>query len=292
LLGQPGTWLATVLADDGRVPNVRTDLRRDAVFELVVAGGYPGAVRRATQPLQRRWLHSYLSTVADRDLPALVDVRNPGAIARLFRLAAERSAQTVNLAELSQRLEVKPQTARSYLTLLERCFLLDELPSWTVGLSGRAARKPKLHPVDTGLAAASLNADARKLSRLPFGGALVESFVIAELRKQAAVIDEPLTFAHFRDHNGTEVDLVVERADGSVLGVEIKSSSGADRGDGKGLRFLRDSLGARFHCGIVFHTGPLTARLDERIWATPIPALWGGGGVVPGATGLGSDRAE
>jgi uncharacterized protein len=292
ILGQPCPWLTTVLAGEGTIPNVRTELRRDAVFELVAAGGYPGAVRRPTPTLQRRWLNSYLATVADRDLPALVDVRNPGAIARLFRLAAERSAQTVNLAELAQRLEIKPHTARSYLTLLERCYLLDELPSWTVGLSARAARKPRLHPIDTGLAAASLHADARKLSRLPFGGSLVESFVVAELRKQAAVIDEPLSFAHFRDHSGVEVDLVIERADGSVVAIEVKSSSGHDRSDGKGLRFLRDALGDRFHCGAVFHTGPLTARLDDRIWATPVPALWGGGGFVPGATGLGSDRSD
>jgi predicted AAA+ superfamily ATPase len=95
----------------------------------------------------------------------------------------------------------------------------------------------------------------------------------------------------FRDHDGVEVDLVIERADGTVLAVEVKSSSGANHSDSKGLRFLRDALGDRFHCGVVLHTGPITVHLDDRIWATPISALWGGGGIVPGATGLGSDRS-
>jgi uncharacterized protein len=289
-LGQPCTWLAETLESGGSIANIRTELRRDAVFELVAAGGYPGALRRPTENLQRRWLTSYLSTVADRDLPEIADVRNTGALARLFRLTAERSAQILNLTEIGQRLEIKPQTVRSYLTLLERCFLIEELASWTVGLSARAGRRPKLHPVDTGLASASLSADARKLSRMPFGGALVESFVVSELRKQAAVIDEPLAFAHFRDHNGIEVDLVIERPDGSVVAIEVKSSAAPERGDTKGLRFLRDALGDRFICGVVFHTGPLTVQLDERIWTTPIPALWGGGGIVPGVVGLGSDR--
>jgi uncharacterized protein len=290
VLGQPCTWLAQVLDGEGSVPNVRTELRRDAVFELVAAGGFPGALRRHTPGLQRRWLNSYLSTVADRDLPAIADVRNAGAIERLFRLSTERSAQSVNLAEMAQRLEIKNQTVRSYLTLLERCYLIAELPAWTVGISARAARRSKLHVLDTGLAAASLNADARKLSRLPFGGSLVESFVVAELRKQAAVLDEPLSFAHFRDHGGIEVDLVVERPDGTVLAIEVKSSTVTDRSDARGLRFLRDALGSRFIAGVVFHTGPLTVNLGDRIWATPIPAMWGGGGDVPGATGLGSDR--
>jgi uncharacterized protein len=233
---------------------------------------------------------SYLATVADRDLPSLVDVRNPGSVAQLYRLCAQRTSATVNLAELAQRLGVKPETVRSYLNLLDRCFLIDELPSWALGISAREGRRPKLHVRDTGLAAMTLSADAGKLSRLPIGGPLVESFVVAELRKQASVIDEPLMFAHFRDRTGIEVDTVIERLDGSVIGIEVKAATATGGADGKGLRYLRDALGARFICGVVFHTGPLTVRLDDRIWATPIPALWGGGGLVPGATGLGSDR--
>ena len=180
----------------------------------------------------------------------------------------------------------------TYLTLLERCFLLDELPSWSVGVSARAGRRAKLHVVDTGLVASSIHADARKLSRLPFGGALVESFVVSELRKQAAVIDEPLSFAHFRDHSGVEVDVIIERPDGTVVGIEVKAATLSGGSEAKGLRFLRDVLGDRFTCGVVMQTGPLTVQLEDRIWATPIPALWGGGGIVPGATGLGSDRMD
>ena len=292
ILRQPTSWLTQVLDGAGTVPNVRSDLRRDAVFDLVAAGGYPGALRRPTLTLQRRWLNSYLAMVADRDLPALVDIRSSGTVANLFRLASERSGQIVNLAELGQRLAIKPQTVRTYLTLLERCFLVDELPPWSVGVSARSGRRAKLHVIDTGLGASSIHADARKLSRLAFGGSLVESFVVSELRKQAAVIDEPLAFAHFRDHGGAEVDLIVERPDGTVVGIEVKASTLSGRSDAKGLRFLRDALGDRFTCGVVMQTGPLTVQLDDRIWATPIPALWGGGGIVPGATGLGSDTTE
>jgi len=290
VLGQLDQWLPRVLDGGGAVPLVQTELRRDAVFEMVAMGGYPGSLRRPTAALQRRWLMSYLATVADRDLPSLVDVRNPGALAQLFRLCAQRTAQTVNLAELAQRLGVKPETVRSYVNLLDRCFLVDELPSWALGTSAREGRRSKLHVRDTGLAAMTLSANASKLSRLLIGGALVESFVVAELRKQAAVIDEPLMFAHFRDRSGIEVDTIIERLDGSVIGVEVKAATAFGGTEGKGLRYLRDALGDRFICGVVLHTGPLTVQLDERIWATPIPALWGGGGVVPGATGLGPDR--
>ncbi|MFV2074214.1 MAG: ATP-binding protein [Thermoanaerobaculales bacterium] len=277
LLGARPEWLAEVLGAE-EPPSVRSEVDRDGVFELVAAGGYPGALFRPTPKLRDRWFASYLSTVADRDLPNLVDIRNPGAISRLYRLSAERTASIATMTELAQRLDVKPQTARSYLDLLDRCYLTHELPSWTVGVSARVGRKPKLHVTDTGLAAAVLGLDAARLGRTTMGGLFLESFVVTELMKQAAMIDQPLALSHFRDRTGAEVDLVVERSDGSVIAVEVKSAATVNRSDGKGLRFLRDKLGDRLIAGVVFHTGPLTVQLDDRIWATPVSALWGGAG--------------
>ena len=67
-----------------------------------------------------------------------------------------------------------------------------------------------------------------------------------------------------------------ERPDGSAVAVEVKSARSVNRRDASGLTFLRDRLGDRFQCGILFHTGPLTARLGERVWAVPVAALWDG----------------
>lgn len=277
VLQVPDRWLVTVLAT-GDVPIVRTEVRRPQIFDLVVAGGYPGALLRDSGRARRRWFGAYLTAVADRDLSEFVDVRRPGAVGRLYRLAAERTAAPVVLSEFGTALGLHPATVRTYVDLLVRLYLLYELPGWTVGLSAKTGKRSKLHVTDTGLAAAALGMDARRLSQSPLGGAFIESFVLAELWKQAAVIDEPIMFSHFRDRSGVEVDVIIERVDGSVIAVEIKSATTVNRADAKGLRFLRDRLGDRFAAGVVFHTGPLTGRLDDRIWATPIAALWGGTG--------------
>ncbi|MEO7397899.1 MAG: DUF4143 domain-containing protein, partial [Ilumatobacteraceae bacterium] len=117
---------------------------------------------------------------------------------------------------------------------------------------------------------------AQRLATVAMGGAFLESFVVAELTRQATTIDEALTFAHFRDRSGIEVDVIIERPDGSVVAIEVKSARSANQRDASGLTFLRDRLGDRFQCGIVFHTGPLTTRLGERVWAVPVAALWDG----------------
>jgi hypothetical protein len=275
VLQVPDRWLATVLAT-GDVPIVRTEVRRPQIFDLVVAGGYPGALLRDPGQPRRRWFGAYLTAVADRDLPEFVDVRRPGAIGRLYRLVAERTAAPVVLSEFGDALGLHPSTVRTYADLLVRLYLLHELPGWTIGLSAKTGKRSKLHVTDTGLAAATLGMDARRLSQSPLGGSFVESFVLAELWKQAAVIDEPIRFSHFRDRSGVEVDVIIERVDGSVIAVEIKSATTVNRADARGLRFLRDRLGDRFAAGVMFHTGPLTGKLDDRIWATPISALWGG----------------
>ena len=268
-------WLADLLRT-GEPSNFRTTLGRGEVFEVVTAGGYPAALRRTTSTQRTRWFASYLATVADRDLPDLIDVRQPGALSKLYRIVAQRTSATAASTELARALEVSNPTLASYRRLLERLYLTTELPGWTVGVSAKASHRAKLHVTDTGLAAGALSLSAQRLATSTLGGAFLESFILNELTRQATTIDEAITFAHFRDRSGIEVDIVMERPDGRVLATEVKSARAVDRADAKGLAFLRERLGDRFQCGVLFHTGPLTARLGDRIWAVPTAALWHG----------------
>lgn len=275
IFGAKHRWLAELLAA-GEPRNFRTTLERSDVFDVVAAGGYPAALRRTTSAQRARWFTSYLATVTDRDLPDLVDVRHSGALSRLYRLIAQQTSSTAVNTELAQALDITPPTAASYRRLLERLYLTTELPGWTVGLSAKAGHRAKVHVTDTGLATGALSLSAQRLATSAMGGAFLESFVVAELSRQATTVDEALTFAHFRDRSGIEVDVIIERPDGSVVAIEVKSARSVHQRDTSGLAFVRDRLGDRFQCGILLHTGPLTARLGERLWAVPVAALWGG----------------
>ena len=145
-------------------------------------------------------------------------------------------------------------------------------------MSAKVARRPKLHVTDTGLGAVAIGLDGARLAASPAGGGVLETFVFNELAKQAAAIDEPLVFAHFRDRSGIEVDIIIERADGTVVAIEVKSATSVSGRDASGLRFLRERLGERFRAGILLHTGARSARLDGDLWALPVAALWGGTG--------------
>ena len=158
-------WLAELLTE-GEPRNFRTTLERSEVFEVVTAGGYPAALRRATPTQRSRWFASYLATVTDRDLPNLIDIRHSGALSRLYRLIAQRTSSTAINTELSQALDISQPTTASYRRLLERLYLTTELPGWTVGVSAKAGHRAKVHVTDTGSLRASYRSQRNALPPL------------------------------------------------------------------------------------------------------------------------------
>jgi uncharacterized protein len=84
-----------------------------------------------------------------------------------------------------------------------------------------------------------------------------------------------LHFFHIRDANGRrEIDVVVELADGRVIGIEVKATAAPVPEDARHLRWLRDVVGERFAAGVVMHTGPKRFRLGEALYALPICTFW------------------
>ena len=106
-------------------------------------------------------------------------------------------------------------------------------------------------------------------------GRFIDTFVISQLRAQAAASGTRYRLSHLRNSDGRrEVDVIAELGGGRIVGIEIKSAASVSRSDARHLEWLRDTLQDRFAAGIVVHTGPDTFELSNRITATPISALW------------------
>ena len=241
----------------------------------IAAGGYPAALPLPTQRRRGRWHRDYVAALVERDVR---DVARVGALETLPRLLGAAAAQTAGLFNanaLASPFQVTRPTIRSYLTLLERIFLLERVPAWQSNRVSRLIKTPKLHFGDTGLACALLGVDADDLTRdRQLLGQLLETFVFQELRRQADWSDIPTTFFHFRDRDGVEVDLVIERGGGALAGVEVKASSTVRGRDFRGLRKLENALGDRFAGGVVLFDGETSARFGDRLYAVPIRRLW------------------
>lgn len=140
---------------------------------------------------------------------------------------------------------------------------------------------PKVHLVDSGLGARVLRLTREKLARrhppaLTEFGHLLETFVVAEVLKQVSWLDRPVTVGHWRTRDAAEVDLVLERPDGMVVGIEVKASSRVGNSDGRSLSTLADRLGDQWLGGVVLYLGIHHASIDadRRIVVAPVDTLW------------------
>lgn len=232
----------------------------------------------ATGRQRSNFYRGYLAVSLQRDVLDLSRVRQINALPRLMERLTAQTGQVLNIVKASNAAGIEPRSGDNYVRLLETLFLIRRLPAWGRTLRSRAAHSPKLHVVDSGLAAYLLGITPEKLARrgpaaLSEFGHLFETFVVGELLKQASWSDDVRAIGHWRTHDEQEVDPVIENHDGNVTGFEIKAGREVDQKALRRFRSLRDALGDQFHAGFFLNTGTEAYRLEDRIFVCPIDRL-------------------
>jgi uncharacterized protein len=277
--GHHERFMQTLLADPASlVTPGESATARDDYIERVATGGFPMAVDR-TETGRNRWFDSYLQLSLERDVQELTRIRQRAQLPRLLTRLAAQTGQVLNMAKAGQDIDLPKSTTEEYTKLLEAVFLVHRLPAWGTTLSARAASHPKLHVVDSGLAARLLGLSASKLGRadatsLAQFGHLLETFVVGECRKQLSWMEGIGMVGHWRTHDNAEVDLVVEADDGRVVALEVKAGSRVTGKDLSSLQLLRDKLGERLVAGVALYTGQRAYSFDDRIHVLPVDRLW------------------
>lgn len=252
---------------------------RHEYLQLACTGGFPEVSKRSVGAPRSRWFSDYLRTVTQRDIRELKQVEQMERLPRLLRLLAAITAQELNVAELARAMRVDDSTVRSDLSLFETVYLVHRVPAWSRNLTTKVKHRPKVHLVDSGMAAwlRGDSVDALARPTATGAGALLETFVVNELLKLRAVAELEPELYHFRDRDQREIDCILEAPDGRVVGIEVKAASSVNRADLRHLALARDRLNDQFVAGIVFYTGPRPLPFGDRLMALPINLLWGGG---------------
>ncbi|MGH7883771.1 MAG: ATP-binding protein, partial [Candidatus Dormibacteraceae bacterium] len=253
---------------------------RSEYFTRIYRGGYPEAMVLSSARLRESWYETYLQSVVEADMREMTRIGEPSNLLSMMRILASNTSQEANVLKIADALQLHRHTATRYLSLLESVFLLHQVPAWSRNLLARVVRRPKLHLTDTGLAAYLLGVDQIGLSRpiAPARGPLVETFVVNELAKQLTWSRHRVRLHHWRISGGPEVDLLLERADGLVVGIEVKATDTIRKSDFTGLAALRDGLGADFIQGFALYSGANALSFGDRLTALPLSALWSGSG--------------
>jgi predicted AAA+ superfamily ATPase len=278
LAATPGNLLDRLFDGQG-LPDVGMPVVGHELMDLVLKGGYPEALRRSTVGRRQAWLLDYVALILDRDVRDIAHIDQLDRMPRLLNMLAAHAGQMVNHSSYGAALGLTSPTAQKYVGILERLFLLRQIPPWSSHAISRLTKTPKLHFLDTGLLAAlrSATADTLKKDASPervSWGPLLENFVVSEVLKLVTWSDKRLRVSHFRSKNQDEVDLVIEDQQGRVVGIEVKASATVRSTDLRGLRQLQAAVGDKFVQGLVLHDHDRITPFDAQLHAGPVSLLW------------------
>ncbi len=256
-------------------------LDRITLGQMLMEGGYPEAITKSPRS-RSSWFSSYTEGRLLKDFETMHHVKGGyhGKLSALIRCLAGLTGNLVKYANIANDLAQDDKTVKRYIEILELMFIIQRLNPYVRNSAKRAVvGMPKLHFVDTGLACHLLGLKhVDTLHTAQFFGGLVENFVYGELLKHAAWSEEEVRFRHFRDTAKHELDLVVERCDGKVVGGEVKASMTVKPEDFAGLASFADYAGERFLHGILYYSGDkvLPFRIQGAAYqAVPISTLLG-----------------
>ena len=270
-----GSRLIEGLFSDAPWPVGTMAVDRADVCRRIVTGGFPELMDRPAAERRNAWFRSYIASLLQRDVRDLANIEGLTDMPRLLALLAARTAGLMNMSEVSRASGLAHSTLKRYLSLLEATFILQPLPAWSSNLGKRLVKSPKVHLIDSGLAAHLRgDSDAASLTRSASLGALLESFVLQEVRKLIDFSAMDIATFHFRTSGGQEVDIVLEGPGQPIVGIEVKASANVSAGDFSGLKALADATGARFLRGIVFYMGEKLLPFGDKLYALPISSLW------------------
>jgi len=196
---------------------------RESPLAGILRGGYPEVL--AAPRSARLWFASYLQSYLERDVRAVLAVKDLPTFRRFLALLASRHGQVLNKSDLAAPLGIGVPTIGQWLNVLEVTAQVFIIPPFYENLGKRLIKSPKVYIADSGLACHLLSIETEaELEKSPFYGALFEGFIASEILKNQVNSGSRRELYYFRDQQGLEVDFLFPGRGGVINLVETKTT--------------------------------------------------------------------
>ncbi|MBU0992323.1 MAG: ATP-binding protein [Proteobacteria bacterium] len=189
--------------------------REDAFERLMALGGFPEPFLENDAREARRWRRERFDRVLREDVRDLEPVRNIQLLSLFLDALRQRVGGLVVLSNLANEIEISPKTAKSWLEILERMYLVFSVRPFTRSLSRAVVKPPKVYFFD--------NADVIGNEGMRF-----ENLVASALLKRIHFLEDRDGFRcelrYIRDKEGREVDFAILKEGVLEELIEVKYS--------------------------------------------------------------------
>jgi len=254
--------------------NIAVD--REELLNMALHGGFPEAIKLENRE-RKEWHRDYIDALLERDLKEITNIRHQNAVRNLLFIIAAWSSKLMDISSIGSGLSIKRPTLESYINALEALFLVERVYPWTKTDYDRVGKRCKMFLADCGLMASLLSWKLDDVFLNPDRiSKLMETFVFNELAAHVDYAGGMYEIYHYRDRLKREIDFLIQKENGDLLGIEVKASSTAHGDDFKHLKWFKNNLvkKGRVFVGIVLYTGNHIISFGDSLWAIPIQQLY------------------
>ncbi len=194
------------------------------IFERIYKGSMPAIVSGVNSNSQI-FYSSYLTTYIERDVKELSEAIDSLKFFRFITAVAARCGQMLNIADIARDADINQKQAKDWLSILETLGIIFYLYPYSNNLIKRLVKTPKIYFYDTGLVCYLTKwSSAETLESGAMNGAILENYVVAEIRKTYLSSGKEPYMYYYRDKDAREIDIVLEH-DGVLNPIEIKKTA-------------------------------------------------------------------
>lgn len=246
----------------------RTKVDTGVIFDRIFRGSMPAIVSEKNSNSQI-FYSSYLTTYIERDVRELSDAIDSLKFLHFITAVAARCGQILNIAEIARDADINQKQAKKWLGVLETLGLIFYLHPYSNNMLKRLVKTPKLYFYDTGLVCYLTKwSSAETLQSGAMNGAILENYVVAEIRKTYLNCGKDPYMYYYRDKDAREIDIILEH-DGVLNPIEIKKTANPGSELIKVFKLI-DKSSAKRSKGAVVCMKPELSAIDRENYIVPV----------------------
>ena len=194
------------------------------IYERIFNGGLPALVS-GKYTNRNEYFSSYIQTFIERDISDEISGVDKFLFSDFIRACACRIAQEINIHSIAVDIGISDDTAKRWLNVLEKSEIIYFIHPFSNNLLKRTIKNKKLYFFDTGIVSYLLRYSSSEiLMNDAINGAILENYIINELKKTYNNNLQEEIFYYYRDVDKNEIDLIIDY-DNELHPIEIKKST-------------------------------------------------------------------